>query len=444
MLGGIIFVGLFNLVVYFGYRKLQAHYYYGILCLFYSIWNFASIDAFEPIRSSILNSHYTLLLITISANRTIVYFLLYIIQSLHLNKPVYEKVLRNGANFLAVACFFMPFSESYTLIIHKIAVVFNMCIVLFLFREMMNKVVKLYKDLRIIVIISYLFVCILVLWKLLGIPFVDQTLLIAMILMVSQSLVIAKQYNNALVKEERMNELLEQKVAVRTAELLAKEQESKHVILSISHDLRTPISVVSGYLELLERDPELSKTNKQYIANSTIRLTQMERLTRDLFTLSQLNDRNYTLQIEKVSIANEIERIATIYKSQAKQKGVILQLQTVDVACNADQLRLMQVLDNLLMNSLSFAKSKIRIATIVEQDVVAITVTDDGLGIHPEELPFVFDRFYKKRQRGSGIGLSNVKELVQRMGGEVTVESEPLVRTCFRFTLPRSNDSSEP
>lgn len=271
---------------------------------------------------------------------------------------------------------------------------------------------ELYKNVRIILVITYPLFCMLALFKVFNLPFVDQTMILAVIMMALQSIVLAKQYNVALMKVERENEILEQTVAERTAELVQKGTETIHLILSISHDLRTPISVVGGYMELLQSDPTINETNQQYIASSVVRLAQMERLTLDLFTMSQLNNESYAFLFEKVNIEEEIQRIADLYQKQAEQKGITLQIDTTPAECIADQMRVMQVLDNLMMNALSYARSTITISTITNDTEVQIIVADDGLGINPDELPFVFDRFYKKRQRGSGIGLSNVKELV--------------------------------
>lgn len=437
LLGGVVFVGLFNLVFYKRRRQLKAHYYYGMLCIFYFVWNVNSLAVFDMFLSSFLNSHYKLIIVSISANRTLFYFLLYIMHTLEIRKPIYEKTLRIGANLLLGACFFMPFSISYTIFLNQVVVLFNILIPFYLFPEMLKKAKELYKDVRIILVMTYLLLCMLAMFKVFNLPFVDQTMILAVIMMVLQSIVIAKQYNVALMKVERANEILEQTVAERTAELVQKGTETTHLILSISHDLRTPISVVGGYMELLQSDPTINETNQQYIASSVVRLSQMERLTLDLFTLAQLNNESYTFLFEKVNIEEEIQRIADLYQKQAEQKGITLQIDTTPAECIADQMRVMQVLDNLMMNALSYARSTITISTITNDTEVQIIVADDGLGINQDELPFVFDRFYKKRQRGSGIGLSNVKELVQRMKGEVFVESIPLISTRFIFTLPR-------
>lgn len=437
LFGGIIFVGLFNLVLYNGHRKLKVHYYYGMLCIFYFLWNVNSIAGFDMFLARFFNSHHKLIIVTISANRTMYYLLLYIIHILEIRKPNFERILTTGANLLLVACLFMPFSITYATSLNLIVVIFNIASLLYLFPEMLKKAKELYKNIRLIIVITYMSVCLLALFRIFNVSFVDQTLIIAVILMASQSIVIAKQYNSALTKIELANENLEQTVAERTAELVQKEVETTQLILSISHDLRTPISVVCGYMELLQSDPMINETNQQYITSSVVRLAQMERLTLDLFTLAQLNDKSYVFLFEKVNIEEEIQRIADLYQKQAEQKGITLQLDTTPTACIADQMRVMQVLDNLMMNALSYARSTITISTITSNAEVQIIVADDGLGINPAELPFVFDRFYKKRQRGSGIGLSNVKDLVQRMKGEVSVESVPLKSTRFIFTLPR-------
>src|SRR5699024_5869653 len=107
-----------------------------------------------------------------------------------------------------------------------------------------------------------------------------------------------------------------------------------------------------------------------------------------------------------------------------------------EATCIADRMRVLQVFDNLMTNALAYAKSSITITNILNDKEVQITISDDGQGIHPGDLPHVFDRFYKKSKQGSGLGLSNVKELIHRMKGTVIVESNLNVGTSFSFTLP--------
>src|SRR5690625_1176192 len=131
-----------------------------------------------------------------------------------------------------------------------------------------------------------------------------------------------------------------------------------------------------------------------------------------------------------------MEKIDVLYIDQVKQKGIVLKINIKDAICIADRMRVLQVLDNLMINALAYAKSSIIITTTLNDKEVQITVSDDGAGIESKDLPYVFDRFYRKSQQGSGLGLSNVKELITRMKGVVTVESELNVGTSFHFTLP--------
>lgn len=442
LLGGILFIGLFNIIIYFARRRLTVHYYFGMLCVFYFIWYISSVVEFKLFPLHLLNAHQTFIISAISINRMVLFFNLYIINILDIRKPSYEKGLKLGANILFFACFFMPLSIPYTKMLIWLISLFNAVALLYLGYEVIKAAKKLRKNVRLINVVAYILVCMTAVVHAFEIQFHDKTMPLAFIMIALQAIILGLHYNTALIEVEQANATLEKTVVERTADLVQKEEETIQLIASISHDLRTPISVVGGYMELLQSDPTINETNQQYIANSLVRLLQMEKLTIDLFTLSQISDKSYTFQLERVNIAEIIKQIVDLYEKQAKQKGIALHIDTERSEwCIADKMRVMQVLDNLMMNALAYAKSSITISVIANDAEVKVIVSDDGSGINPSELPYVFDRFYKKRQRGSGLGLSNVRELVQRMNGEVAVESILQKGTSFLFTLPLASDA---
>jgi signal transduction histidine kinase len=207
----------------------------------------------------------------------------------------------------------------------------------------------------------------------------------------------------------------------------------KQMTADIAHDLRTPLTVIAGYIESM-RDGVLAPTTER-LALIYAEIERLQTMVGDLRMLSQADAGELALNPQSVSPAALLERSATLFQHKAEQQGV-----TLSVAAPADvpdilvdEARLMQVLDNLLSNALRFtpAGGKIRLAARAEKDRLILTVKDTGSGIAPEELPSIFDRFYRAEKSRhaeageSGLGLAIVKALVEVHGGRVWAESPP-------------------
>jgi len=191
------------------------------------------------------------------------------------------------------------------------------------------------------------------------------------------------------------------------------------------------------------RDPEVAHT-LNVIADETQRL---ERLVGDLLELARLEAGGDSLRREDVSVEYLLGRVAARHEPMARQKGVTV---SIYVAAGAellygDTLRLEQALQNLTANAIRHTPpgGEIEVCAELRGESVVLSVRDTGLGIPPEHLPFVFDRFYKvdparagDGAAGSGLGLSIVKAIVERHGGSVSVSSEPGVMTVFTINLP--------
>lgn len=437
LLGGLLFVGFFNIIVYLVRRRLKVHYYFGMLCVFYVIWYSARIITFDVYPLDALTAHQKVIIAAIATNRMALFLSLYTLHTLKITNDLFEKTLKIGSHVLLLACLFMPLSTDYTENLIWVIELFNVLIQVYFSYEIITFFRAIYKDIRIIPAICYFLITIATVMQFVGLEASGNTIFLAFFMMALQGIILSMHYNNSIIEVERANMTLERKVEERTAELVEKEQETIHLISSISHDLRTPISVVGGYMELLQSDQaSFTEENKKFIANSLVRLSQMEKLTHDLFTLSQISDKNYTFTIEPISMTEIVEQFAVLYVDQAKEQGILLRIHTEEAICMADRMRILQVMDNLLINALTHAKTLITITLTRGEKEAQITCADDGEGIHPDDLTHVFDRFYKKDQQGTGLGLSNVKELIHRMTGEVDVESELHVGTRFHFTLP--------
>jgi two-component system, OmpR family, sensor kinase len=216
------------------------------------------------------------------------------------------------------------------------------------------------------------------------------------------------------------------------AEELARSRATeRQFVLSISHDLRTPLTSIRGYAEAIADgaapDPVRAAT---VIASEAGRL---ERLFQDLLDLARLDARRFTIDVRRVDLPEVAATAAEGLRIRFEEAGLPLAVETppAELPVAADPDRLAQVVTNLLENARKFARSAARLATAPvpgEPEMVALVVEDDGPGIPAADLPHVFERFYTGSTRdrggtGTGLGLAIVSELVQAMGGSATALS---------------------
>lgn len=227
-------------------------------------------------------------------------------------------------------------------------------------------------------------------------------------------------------------------------EVVRGTQIRRQMTADIAHDLRTPLTVIAGYIESM-RDGVLKPTPHRL----EIIYTEIERLQRmvsDLRILSQADAGELPLHPQKISPGQILARSAELFRHHAEKQGVALLVEP-GAATNeilVDEARMMQVMDNLISNALRYTPSggKIILSANDNQHKVEITVRDTGAGIASEDLPYIFDRF----QRGdksrhsesgqSGLGLAIVKALVEAHQGRVWVEAMPGVGATFHVEFP--------
>lgn len=243
------------------------------------------------------------------------------------------------------------------------------------------------------------------------------------------------------------------------AENLAKNHEARRNLLTdIAHELRTPLTVVQGNLEAMLDG--VVDSSPQRIASLHEEVTLLSRLVSDLRDLSLADAGQLHLQLAATNVTELVEKAIARVQAQADEKQIQL---AADVPAeppqaNLDADRIGQVITNLLTNALRHTPSGGRVVVRVERDGLAvptsktsmlsregalhISVLDTGTGISSEDLPYVFDRFYRvdrsraRASGGSGIGLAIVKQLVEAHGGRVWAESVPGKGSAFSFTLP--------
>lgn len=246
-------------------------------------------------------------------------------------------------------------------------------------------------------------------------------------------------------KQRAESELRQRELEIRERETRRSLDFKSDLLASVSHELRTPLSAILGFSELLAQgeggtlSPEQSEFARR-IHNSGEHLLAV---INDVLDLSRIEANAMPLRPEAMALALAAEDALATMEPLAARKDLRLDRDLEpDLVVYADPVRVRQILLNLLSNAVKFTRAggEIRVLARREPGRVRITVRDTGAGIAPEHLQTIFDRFQQAggdaRQEGSGLGLAITKHLVQRQGGELTVESVLGQGSSFRFTLP--------
>jgi two-component system OmpR family sensor kinase len=211
-------------------------------------------------------------------------------------------------------------------------------------------------------------------------------------------------------------------------------------LLSVSHDLRTPLTSIQGYAEALADGTAADAP----LAGSVIlaESRRLDRLVRDLLGLASLDARRFSLEATAVDLHDLVEACVEGFGPEADAAAVTLEVHTEPAVVVADPDRLAQVVANLLDNALKFAERRVAVRVTVVGDRARVIVDDDGPGIDPADRPHVFERLYVARHRpvrresGSGLGLAIVRELVVAMGGTVGVDASDSDGARLWFEIP--------
>ncbi len=229
-----------------------------------------------------------------------------------------------------------------------------------------------------------------------------------------------------------------------SGDLIRSREQRQQMTADIAHELRTPLSIILGRAETLSEGmlpptPEVS----QIIYSEAQRIN---RLVEDLRTLSLTDAGELSLELQPVSASNLVREQVDIHQKNAREKDISLFADPLSsqLIIKADPDRIKQVMTNLISNAIRYtpAGGTIRINARQERKGVAISVQDSGSGISEEELPYVFDRFYrgdKARERdsgGTGLGLAIAKSLISAHGGSIKAESKLGSGTVFTFWIP--------
>ena len=233
-----------------------------------------------------------------------------------------------------------------------------------------------------------------------------------------------------------------------SSQLRDMEDYQKKFVANVSHDFRSPLTSIKGYVEAMADGtipPEMQKKYLGIILFETERLTD---LTQDLLTLNEFDSKNLLLNKENFDIHEMIKNVAASFEGTCTQKKISIELlfASKQMEVFADKRKIQQVLYNLLDNAIKFSdlESTVTIETTERGEKVSISVKDYGIGIPRSALGKIWERFYKtdlsrgKDKKGTGLGLAIVKEAIQAHGENISVVSTEGVGTEFIFTLPRA------
>ena len=226
----------------------------------------------------------------------------------------------------------------------------------------------------------------------------------------------------------------------------------KDFVANVSHELRTPLAGIIGYADtLLEGALEDVRNNRQFIEIIRSNAVRLNSIAADLLILSELESGMDPAEPDVISVRGVLDAALATVESEARSRDVrVIRENIDDLFVSGSRLRLEQALLNLMANAIKFNRpgGEVRVNAAQADGQVSIRIADTGVGIPSRDLPRIFERFYrvdKARSRqvgGTGLGLSIVKHVVERMAGQVQVESQLGKGSTFTLLLPRANGRS--
>lgn len=220
----------------------------------------------------------------------------------------------------------------------------------------------------------------------------------------------------------------------------------------VAHDLKSPISAVRGYIELIQQAGALNEVQLKYCGRALAGLERMENLITALLDMARL-EKGEALEFADCNLGAIALSAVDLVESLLEQRGITISVQVDDdlSIVRGDRRLLGQVMNNLLTNAIKYNREGGAIAVQVsnQPDFVRVDISDNGVGIPETDQPFVFDQFFRAgnsaqtRASGSGLGLAIVKAIIQKHHGYIWVKSVEGEGSVFSFTIPRKDQLSE-
>lgn len=237
------------------------------------------------------------------------------------------------------------------------------------------------------------------------------------------------------------------------SEIARAEDDQKKFVANVSHDFRSPLTSIKGYLEAMLDGTIPTELYEKYLRIVVNESERLIKLTNSLLTLNNLNTKGMLLDISTFDINRVIRNTAASFEGTCKERMIAIELILTgdELYVNADVGKIQQVLYNLLDNAIKFSHqdSIIKIETTERHNKIFISVKDSGIGIPKDDLKFIWDRFYKsdlsrgKDKKGTGLGLSITKEIINAHGENINVISTEGEGSEFIFTLPVAENDED-
>lgn len=235
-------------------------------------------------------------------------------------------------------------------------------------------------------------------------------------------------------------------VSYMAQEIARSEDDQKKFIANVSHDFRSPLTSIKGYLEAMLDGTIPAEMHEKYLGVVLNETERLRKLTNGLLTLNNLNTSGMLLDVSEFDINKEIRNVVATFEGTCIKKSIAIELVLSgdELYVKADVERIKQVLYNLLDNAIKFSPSDsiIKIETSEKHNKIFVSVKDHGIGIPKDQLSQVFDRFYKsdlsrgKDKKGTGLGLSIAREIIRAHGENINVISTEGAGSEFIFSLP--------
>lgn len=275
----------------------------------------------------------------------------------------------------------------------------------------------------------------------------------------SQAIILTNRFLRLHKKVEEYSHSLEKMVDARTKQLQSMEESRRRLLANISHDLRTPVTSVLGHVELLlEEIAESPEQQRTYLKRIYSKMIGLNRLIQDLFELAKIESSQARFQVSELSARGLVKDTYLNYVSDVKNAGFVLEYKgeiLPTVLINADRGRLDQVFANLISNAIRYMGEGGVITLSCKlgdkpygiydgKGRVVFKVADNGVGIAPEHIPYIFERFYRGSQaretvgQNSGLGLAIAKEIVEAHEGCIWVDTTVDCGCTICFSLPQS------
>ena len=233
--------------------------------------------------------------------------------------------------------------------------------------------------------------------------------------------------------------------------LKVREQYRKEFFGNVSHELKTPLFTVQGYiLTLLDGAMDNDKIRKKYLERASKGVERLVYIVNDLDMITKLEIGDLRLNIENFNIVEVVRNVLDMFEMRAAEKKLTLTFDldySKPIMVNADKERIQQVLINLIVNSIKYGREKgtteVSIENLIKNKVI-VRITDNGIGLGKSDLSRIFERFYRvdksgsRAEGGSGLGLSIVKHIIEAHDEKIYVESEMGVGSEFSFTLEKT------